>query len=297
MILRTIRVQGWRCFADAVQVGPFGDGLNVLHAPNATGKSTLFEALLRGLLDGHRVTGRDVEALRPWGRVLAPTVTVEFAHDGTDYRLAKRFLDRPIAELERRERGRFVRSAEGDAADEQVRELLTRNPPGRGLARPENRGLAQVLWAPQGELALSGLSGDVVASIRESLGAQVSGPGGGPLERAIEEVYLSIYTPGGQLRRGRDAPLLVRLREQVVQARTKRMNALAQYQAFEQASRRVEDLRARRAQAKRDEEEMTRTLGEARRQAESYRGLLSEKRTRGSRSKRRKPHTADSSST
>ena len=66
MILRSLRVQGWRCFADPVAVGPFSDGLNVLHAPNATGKSTLFEALLRGLLDGHRVSGREVEALRPW---------------------------------------------------------------------------------------------------------------------------------------------------------------------------------------------------------------------------------------
>ena len=66
MILRSIQVRGWKCFADPVEVGPFTEGLNVLHAPNATGKSTLFEALLRGLLDGHRVTGRDVEALRPW---------------------------------------------------------------------------------------------------------------------------------------------------------------------------------------------------------------------------------------
>ena len=74
MILRAIHVQGWKCFADPVEVGPFVEGLNVLHAPNATGKSTLFEAMLRGLLDGHRVTGREVEALRPWGRALAPTV-------------------------------------------------------------------------------------------------------------------------------------------------------------------------------------------------------------------------------
>lgn len=280
MILRTLRVQGWRCYAEAVEVGPFGDGLNVLFAPNATGKSTLFEALLRGLLDGHRVTGRDVEALRPWGRSLTPAVTVEFAHDGTEYRLTKRFLDRPIAELERREQDRFVRLAEGDAADDRVRELLTRNPPGRGLARPENRGLAQVLWAPQGELALPGLSGDVVAGIRESLGAQVSGPGSGPLESAIEEAYLAIYTPGGRLKQGRDASPLARLRDRLVQANTARTNALEQYRLFEQASRRVEDLRARRRQARRDEEEMSSTLGEARRQAESYRRLLSEKRER-----------------
>lgn len=280
MILRTLRVAGWRCYAEAVEVGPFDDGLNVIHAPNATGKSTLFEALLRGLLDGHRVTGRDVEALRPWGRSLTPAVTVEFAHDGNEYRLTKRFLDRPVAELERREQDRFVRLAEGDAADDRVRELLTRNPPGRGLARPENRGLAQVLWAPQGELALLGLSGDVVAGIRESLGAQVSGPGSGPLESAIEEAYLAIYTPGGQLKRGRDASPLARLRDRLVQANTARTNALEQYRLFEQASLRVEGLRARRQQARRDEEEMSRTLGEARRQAESYRILLAEKRAR-----------------
>lgn len=280
MILRTLRVAGWRCYAEAVEVGPFGEGLNVLFAPNATGKSTLFEALLRGLLDGHRVTGRDVEALRPWGRALTPTVTVEFAHDGIEYRLTKRFLDRPIAELERQERGRYVRLAEGDAADDRVRELLTRNPPGRGLARPENRGIAQVLWAPQGELALPGLSGDVVASIRESLGAQVSGPGSGPLERVIQEAYLAIYTPGGQLKRGKDASPLARLRDRLPQANTARTNALEQYRLFEQASRRIEDLRTRREQARRDEEEMSRTLGEARRQAEFYRILLAEKRAR-----------------
>ena len=93
MILRVIHVQGWKCFADPIEVGPFADGLNVLHAPNATGKSTLFEAMLRGLLDGHRVTGREVEALRPWGRALAPTVTVLFSHGGIEYRLIKRFLD------------------------------------------------------------------------------------------------------------------------------------------------------------------------------------------------------------
>ncbi len=103
MILRAIHVQGWKCFADPIGVGPFVDGLNVLHAPNATGKSTFFEAMQRGLLDGHRVSGRDVEALRPWGRALAPTVTVEFVHGGVEYRLTKRFLDRPSSELARKE--------------------------------------------------------------------------------------------------------------------------------------------------------------------------------------------------
>lgn len=276
MILRAIQVRGWRCFADPVEVGPFADGLNVLHAPNASGKSTLFEAMLRGLLDGHRVSGREVDLLRPWGRALAPTVTVDFAHGGIEYRLTKRFLDRASSELARKEGGRFVRLADGDAADERAREILTHNPPGRGLARPDNWGLAQVLWAPQGNLTLAGLSGDVVDDIRAALGVQVSGPGSGPMEQKIEEAYGRFFTPGGKLRTGKDAPAVIRLREELGSALKAQREALVQYQSYEEASRRVEDLRARRAQARRDAEELTKTLTEARSRAELYKSLLGE---------------------
>lgn len=285
MILRAISVQGWRCFGNPVHVGPFSEGLNVLHAPNATGKSTLFEALLRGLLDGHRVSGREVEAIRPWGRSLAPTVTVEFAHEGTEYRLTKRFLDGASSELERREGSRFVRMTEGEAADLKVREILTRNPPGKGLARPENWGLAQILWAPQGNLALSRLSGDIVADIRTSLGVQVAGPGTGPLEERIKEEYLRSFTPGGKLRTGKDATTIVRLRDKLEAAKEKQRIALEQQQAFEEASRKVEDLRARRAQARRDAEAFTKALSEARVRADEYKNLFGEEAQRKERMK------------
>lgn len=273
-------MQGWRCFANPLAVGPFTEGLNVLHAPNATGKSTLFEAVRLGLLDGHRVSGRDVESLRPWGRALAPTVTVEFSHGGVEYRVVKRFLDHPSAELERRENGSFVRVAEGEAADEKIREILTRNPPGRGLSRPENWGLAQVLWAPQGNLSLGKLSGDLVADIRTALDVQVSGPGSGPLEDRIEEAYLRFFTTGGQYRRGKDAPAAARLRESLPAAIEAQRTAEEQQRVFEEAARRVEDLRARRAQARRDAEALIKSLHEARARAETYRGLVSDKAQR-----------------
>ncbi|MGW8268710.1 MAG: AAA family ATPase, partial [Longimicrobiales bacterium] len=118
MILKSIGVQGWRCFADPIAVGPFGEVINVIHAPNATGKSTLFEALLRGFFDGHRVGGREVEAIRPWGRDLSPEVTLEFTEAGTDYKLKKRFLDNASSELFRKEGNKFVRLSEGEKADE-----------------------------------------------------------------------------------------------------------------------------------------------------------------------------------
>ena len=280
MILRSIAVQGWRCFANPVSVGPFTESLNVLHAPNATGKSTLFEAMRLGLLDGHRVTGRDVENLRPWGRALAPTVTVAFSHDGAEYRVMKRFLDHPVVELERRENETFVRVAEGDAADQKIREILTRNPPGRGLSRPENRGLAQVLWAPQGDLSLGKLSGDLVADIRTALDVQVSDPSSGPLEERIEAAYLRVFTSGGQYKRGKDAPAVARLRESLPAAIEAQRTAEEQQRIFEDAARRVEDLRARRAQARHDAEALTRSLHQARGRAETYRALVSDKAQR-----------------
>ena len=280
MILRSIAVQGWRCFANPVSVGPFTESLNVLHASNATGKSTLFEAMRLGLLDGHRVTGRDVENLRPWGRALAPTVTVAFSHDGAEYRVMKRFLDHPVVELERRENETFVRVAEGDAADQKIREILTRNPPGRGLSRPENRGLAQVLWAPQGDLSLGKLSGDLVADIRTTLDVQVSDPSSGPLEERIEAAYLRFFTSGGQYKRGKDAPAVARLRESLPAAIEAQRTAEEQQRIFEDAARRVEDLRARRAQARHDAEALTRSLHQARGRAETYRALVSDKAQR-----------------
>ncbi len=171
MILHSIEVSGWGSFAASCQVGPFSETLNVLYAPNATGKSLLFEALRRGLLDGHRVTGQAIEALRPWGRSLAPSVAIEFSADGSVYRLEKRFLDAPKASLARRENGGYVPLAEGDDVTERVRALLGAETPGRGPTKREHWGQAQVLWAPQGQLSLpeDGLSGGLVAAIRSSL--------------------------------------------------------------------------------------------------------------------------------
>ena len=280
MIIRSICVSGWRCLLDETAAGPFGDGLNILHAPNGTGKSTLFEALRRALLDGHRVTGRDIEAIRPWGRQLAPKVTVELAHAGMEYRITKQYLDSPSALLERKEGGRFRRLAESAAADDQVRELLTKNPPGRGLARHENWGLAQVLWAPQGTLSIGPISGDVVAAIHAMLGAQVSGGETGLIERRIEARYLQYFTAKGKLKTGKEAPALVQLRERAAAAAETLQRAREQYAAYADAARRVEELRARRAQARRDADEITRALQSAQADAEIFRDLQSEKTQR-----------------
>ncbi len=275
MILHSIQLQEWRCFVKATSVGPFSDGLNVIHAPNASGKSTLFQALISGLIDNHRARGRDVEALRPWGRSLAPLVTIEFSHNGICYRLTKGFLEKAQCKLERKEDGKFVPFAEEQHAEQFVQKICTENPPQKGLGRKEHWGFAQVLWAPQGDLAFLKLSGDLVSNIHQVLGTQVSGPGSGNLERRIAELYYTFYTQRGKLRSGQGAPELVRLQESLDEAKGRRDEIAGRQEEFEELTRKVEDLRTRQVEAARSAKEIEKRLAETRPKAEEYDRLLS----------------------
>ncbi|MDD5222697.1 MAG: hypothetical protein PHE84_01790 [bacterium] len=271
MILRSIKVEGWKCFPEEVAVGPFVEGLNILYAPNGTGKSTLFEALRRGILDGHTAKGEEFKSLRPWGRELNPTVVAEVFHEGVEYKFTKRFLMAIVSRLERKEGDRFVSLSEGREADERIRTLFLKSPAQGKGSKTENWGLAQVLWAPQSNLVMPALSADLVTSIRGFLGVQVAGS---PLEGRIEQVYESFFTGKGEPRTGTD---LKRLQGELEDARQKLKELLGKYQAFEESSRRVEDLRGMRAQAQRDSEAITSALGETRRRAGEYQELMSEK--------------------
>jgi hypothetical protein len=283
VILRSIKVSKWRCFLSTVEVGPFSEGLNVLHAPNATGKSTLFEALLRALLDGHNVGGKEIKAIQPWGRSLAPVVTVEFCHKDVDYRITKQFLEKASSLLERKENGVFLPLAERDDADEMVRKFFSRSTSGRGLSQPKNWGLAQVLWVPQGNLAFGGLSGDMVDDIRNSLGAQLSVSATGPVEKLINELYNQIYTSGGKLKTGKEAPELAYLLEKLAAAQERRFEAIQQQQAFATSVQKIEDLRVVREQARRNEASIKKELETARSRVEVYKELVSQQKHQESR--------------
>ncbi|MBW1659473.1 MAG: AAA family ATPase [Deltaproteobacteria bacterium] len=280
MILHSIKLENWRCFIEPVTVGPFSETLNILHAPNATGKSTLFEALRRALLDSHRVKSKELEAVRPWGRVLSPSVTVEFTHGGETYRITKQFLDKPMALLERKEKGRFVRLFEGHAADEEVQRIFTKNPSAKGLTRFQNWGLAQILWAPQGDLSYTQLTGDVIEDIQSFLDVQVTSGSDEGIEKRIEELYHRYFTPGGKLKSGKDAPKLVSLIQQLEGAEERYKKAVEEQAQYEDLIKKVEELRAKRSQYKQNAEEANKALETARLKVEGYKKLVSEKMQR-----------------
>lgn len=277
MILHRLGVRHWRALLGPVELGPFADGLNVIHAPNGTGKSSLFEALRRALFDAHHVSGAEIEAIRPWGRALAPQVSAEFSQGGVRYRIEKTFLDSPSAHLARFEHDRFVPLADARNADARLREILeATEAPGRGLSKPEHWGLAQVLWAPQGALGLESVSSSVAETLRAALGVQLTGEGGGRLEELLEEAYEVLFTRAGKTRTGREAAPIVALEAEQAQVAEERRHRLEQHQQFEAAARAVEDARQRRDQARLEADALRETVIRTRRAAEVYQRLQAE---------------------
>lgn len=250
MILEGVKVEGFRCFVRATEIRGFSAGLNVVSAPNGTGKSTLFEAIRRALIDHHRVQGLEADKMRPWGRRVAPTVIVDFLHGGQRYRVHKRFLDDPVCELFRWEFDAFVVVDRGERADERVRALLSRPTAPKGLAKEAHWGLAQVLWAPQGMIELGPLEPELATRVRDTLAAQVVGARGAEIERRVEERFRQYFTPQTlRLKSGRKAPEVVRKDEELAHARIAVARAKERHERTMLTQERVDALRAELSRA------------------------------------------------
>jgi len=154
VILHALELTHVGRFRDTVRLGPFASGLNVLAAPNESGKSTALHATARALFDRHSTRSEEIKALQPAGTSLAPCVTVEFETRQGRFRLAKTFLQKPESHLHQQRSGTWELIAEADAADQRVQALLQSSLPGRGATRPEHWGFLGFLWARQGEPAL-----------------------------------------------------------------------------------------------------------------------------------------------
>lgn len=140
-------------FGGRIRLGPFEPGMNVLAAPNESGKTTAFRAAARALFDRHTTKGEEIRELQRVGTGLAPRVVVEFGVASDRYRIEKTFLVGPLSVLKRWRDGAWQTMADGDAADQRVQSLLQSTLPGRGVTRPEHWGLLGFLWARQGEPA------------------------------------------------------------------------------------------------------------------------------------------------
>ncbi len=120
MKIKAIRLAEFGRFSAPVAIEGLSGRLDVLAGPNELGKSTLLAALRLALFEKYGTARKDVKELRPYGGG-APTVEVEFEAGQKRWRVRKRFLAQPMAELMELGNGRLLR---GEDAETQLRTLV-----------------------------------------------------------------------------------------------------------------------------------------------------------------------------
>jgi DNA repair exonuclease SbcCD ATPase subunit len=216
MYLNRIRISNWRAIRDAIDLA-LDTGVNVIHGPNETGKSTVLDAICRGFFDRH-TTGMLKDRV-PWGTQLGPRVEIEFTVKDQRYRLTKRFIDGESSELRQLSGGTWAALAEGATADDRLLRLVQGKSAGRGLTASKHWGIAQVLWCEQGEATRVAVDDDQKSRLQQTLNLAIDNPAGREVEHAIKSLYASVFTDTGQYRRGQGRAKVSELEEQVLAAR------------------------------------------------------------------------------
>jgi DNA repair exonuclease SbcCD ATPase subunit len=201
MKLALLELEQFRKFDRRVRVAGMADGLNLLVGPNEMGKSTLFAALQAVLFERHRSQAQTVRSFQPAGHEgAAPQVALEFTLDDGRYRIEKRFLRRPAAELLLPDGRRL----HGEPAEDALAELL-------GGGSDAGQGIRGLLWVGQGRsFAPPELTADargvLQAALDLELGEVLSGDQGAALIDAVEQALQElVYKAGGPRGRYKDA--------------------------------------------------------------------------------------------
>jgi DNA repair exonuclease SbcCD ATPase subunit len=215
MKLRALELEQFRKFDRPVRIAGLADGLNLVVGPNEMGKSTLFAALRAVLFERHRSQAQAVKSLQPAGHEGAsPRVALEFEIDRKPYRIEKRFLRQPGAELLLPD-GRRLR---GDPAEEALDALLAgADPDGPGGGRRPAAGADGVwslLWVGQGQSFVlpeiaPGARGALQAALDAELGEMLAGDHAttliAALDRAKQELVYRSGGPRGRYKEADDA--------------------------------------------------------------------------------------------
>jgi hypothetical protein len=199
MILESILLTHVGPFRKTACIGPLTRGLNVLAAYNEEGKSTVIRAAVRTLFDSHTSGSEEIRQLQPIGTSLTPSVAVVFQCGGQRFRIEKSFLASPRSELSQWRDQRWAPIAEGDGADDKLREILRSERPGKGATKPGHWGLFQYLWARQGEpTAWPTWEGEAGKLVRARLARIELDPTIEQLKSSLNAEYEPLFTPQGK---------------------------------------------------------------------------------------------------
>ena len=196
MKLKKLQVEQLRQFQRPLMLDNLQPGLNLIHGPNESGKSTLVRAIRAAFFERYR--SKSVDDLRPWGDSgAAPTIHLEFEHQGTDWRLSKSFLKRTRCDL-----SIGTTTYSGDDAEEQVAQLLGYEYSKKGGSKAEHWGIPGLLWVEQGtgqEIEKSiRHAGDHLQSALNTLVGEVASTGGDGVIESLSAERNKLLTKTGQ---------------------------------------------------------------------------------------------------
>lgn len=209
MKLRSLAINQFKKFTSPMRLDNINDGLNIVVGPNEMGKSTLLDALRAVLFEKYDSKARPVKNLQNDRNRAAPVVELAFELNEGVYRIRKRFIKRPYARLECPD-GRIL---EGDAAEDELRELLSLGKPGPRGAQSETLGMWNVLWVKQGtsfgapDLPESA-RGNLHSALESEVGTVLGGRRGRQLPQAIEKQLSELVTSRTNNPRGQYKNLL-----------------------------------------------------------------------------------------
>jgi DNA repair exonuclease SbcCD ATPase subunit len=256
MKLRALELEQFRKFDRPIRIAGMSDGLNLIVGPNEMGKSTLFAALQAVLFERHRSQAQSVKSFQPAGHDGAsPRVALQLEVDGLPYRIEKRFLRRPSAELALPD-GRHLH---GEAAEEALDALLGGG--GGRRSAPEALGVWGLIWVGQGQsFALPEMAAGARATLQAILDAEVGEVLGGDhgnaliarLDEALHELIYRRGQPKGRYREAAEAHAeLTREIERLEQERAELEHDLA---ALDEAQVDYERLRTDQAAGRAEQE-------------------------------------------
>lgn len=273
MKLQRLRIEQLRQFRKPFVLGNLQPGLNLIHGPNESGKSTLVRSIRAAFFERYRSTS--VDDLCPWGdSAAAPTIELNFEHDNRNWHLTKSFLQRKRCDLTV-----GTETYSEDDAEEKLAELLGYQYPKRGASKAEHWGIPGLLWVEQGtgqdiEQAIEH-AGDHLKSALNSMVGEVASTSGDGLIDTVRRQRDTLLTGTGKPRG--DYQLLEKdrafyerdieeLTERVhkYQEQVDRFGKLAQdydqaeaKRPWEEAQRQLEETRARYQQVERLEQQQS----------------------------------------
>jgi len=198
MKLQRVRIEQLRQFRQPLELTALEPGLNLIHGPNESGKSTLVRAIRAAFFERHRSSS--VDDLRPWGdSSAAPSVELEFLAQDQPWHLRKRFLQQKRCDLDV-----GGESFSGEEAEDKLADLLGFQFAPRGASQDKHWGIPGLLWVEQGSGQnlhdAVAYAGDHLKSALNSLLGEVASAGGDDVIQQVQNQRAELLTATGKPR-------------------------------------------------------------------------------------------------